>query len=99
MKNTSIYNSHRQPCALVSREKQLTLREYFELGRNLVPGMLFYLNHEDGFTESFLVGDCTPFQEPSDNDGGIGWNMSDPRMDMTITEIHIVCENSKPRIN
>ena len=99
MKKTSIYNSHRKPCAFVSREKQLTLREYFQLDRDLVPGMLFYLDHEDGASESFLIGDCTPFQEPSSSDGGFGWNMNDPRMDMSIVEIHIVCEGSKPRIN
>ena len=99
MKKTSIYNSHRQPCVLVRHEKQLTLREYIHLGRDLVSGMLFYLTHESGASESFLVGDCTPFQEPSSSDGCIGWNMNDPRMDMSIVEIHIVCEGSKPRIN
>lgn len=37
-------------------------------------GMKITIENDSGTTRSFWVGDCTPYHEPSDNDGGFGWD-------------------------
>ena len=86
-------------------EKGLTLREYFELDRELKPGMLFCLintpNDAGGHTsyEDFYIGDCTPYMEPSENDGGLGWDYDNPRMDKIINEIYMPHFTSRPNFD
>lgn len=54
-----------------SVELDCTLGDLIKL-QDLSPGMLIHL---DGY--SVLVGDCTPFIRPTDNDGGIGWDFNE----------------------
>lgn len=69
----------------------MTLREYVELGRLKVGHLLILHNLKDGnFNCSYriFIGDATPYIMPTDNDGGIGWDLSDPQMKDQIVEIY-----------
>ena len=46
----------------------------FILQDMLTPGMKITIKDNNGRIHSFWVGDCTPYHEPSDNDGGFGWD-------------------------
>jgi len=90
---TGIYENR----CYVRSEKAMTLEEYVKFGR-LNPGQYIYLCEvkadDDGREvhtniESFWVGDCTPYHKPSKNDGGFGWNYSDPMMKKIVLEVHI----------
>lgn len=83
----------------IRSEKPITLKEYIELNREFKPGMHFTLVERNFNTEgkpethngweSFYVGNCTPYLNPTTNDGGIGWDMNHPRMAKYISEIHM----------
>lgn len=81
----------------VRREKALTLEEYVKIGR-LVPGQYLSLGEvktdRDGReyhtnSEGFWVGDCTPYHQPSNSDGEIGWDYDAPIMKKIVLEVHI----------
>lgn len=77
---------------LINSEKRCTLKEFckigrFKAGQNILIGEV----GKDGTTfntESFWIGDATPFHGPSTNDGGIGWNWNVPIMNKFVLEIH-----------
>jgi len=96
VKATNIYGFTSEK--FVRSEKQLTLREWFGLGKELLPGMRFSLKGESS-NETFYLGDATPYHQPSDNDGGFGWDMDHPRMSMLISEVHMPCFTSRPDLN
>jgi hypothetical protein len=37
-------------------------------------GMKITIENDSGSIHTFWVGDCTPYHEPSDSDGGFGWD-------------------------
>lgn len=88
----NIYNSSNN---LMRQEKDCTLKEFIQMGR-LKPGLLIFLVnrkslgdkfvHIDG--ETIVVGNCTPYIQPSEHDGGIGWDFNHPRMEKIVTEVH-----------
>ena len=53
-----------------------TFADFLDNEFKLNPGTFIQLKSTDGNETrySFWVGDCTPFHEPSDNDGGFGWD-------------------------
>lgn len=76
----------------VFAEKQLTLKEYCQLGR-IKPGQQLYLADVDssGCTrngKTIWIGDATPYIIPTTNDGGIGWDLNDPLMAKAVVEIY-----------
>lgn len=89
---TNIYKNQK----FIRREKALTLEEYVKMGR-LEPGQYIHLAEvkadSDGRechtnSEGFWVGDCTPYHQPSDSDGEIGWDYNVPTMKKIVLEIH-----------
>lgn len=66
----------------------MTFRDWLSENK-LLPGMFIVLGDENGnMTESFIIGDCTMYMQPSNNDGGIGWDDSHPRFDHWVLEVH-----------
>ena len=41
---------------------------------NLSSGMKITIKNDSERFHTFWVGDCTPYHEPSDSDGGFGWD-------------------------
>lgn len=41
---------------------------------DLSVGLAITIKNAKGEEETFVVGDCTPYHEPSTNDGGFGWS-------------------------
>jgi hypothetical protein len=46
--------------------------------KEFYPGMVLHLRHSDDTLVKVLIGDATPYHEPSTNDGGIGWMYDSP---------------------
>ncbi len=53
-----------------------TFADFLDNEFKFTPGNFIQLKSTDGNEPrySFWVGDCTPFHEPSDNDGGFRWD-------------------------
>lgn len=88
MRTTDIYCNEK----LVRREKLLSLKEFVSYVR-LEPGQRILIGDvsDSGVssnTESFWIGDATPYHKPSTNDGEIGWLYSDPMMSKMVLEVH-----------
>ena len=83
--------------------KAMTFREFLE-NYELKPGMrliLVVLIREGNIEiassyETFLVGDCTPYIQPTTNDGSIGWCYNHPRMDKWVAEVDYVGGRTRP---
>jgi hypothetical protein len=45
------------------------------------------INHEK-LLYTIVVGNCTPYHQPTDNDAGIGWDFDDPMMEKYVTEVN-----------
>lgn len=80
---------------LIRSEKLCTLLDYVKMER-LKPGQELFIGgvkEEDGIecsfgTESIWIGLATPFHKPSENDGEIGWNYNNPRMNKFVLEVY-----------
>lgn len=76
-----------------------------DLNKEFAPGTLIFLYNadlpSDGHTEyeSFYVGECTPFHEPSNNDGGFGWDDNHPRYSKFVGEVYLPKFKSNPAID
>ena len=86
---------------LLRNEKAITLREYFDLGKENESGTLIYLTdifstNKEG-DESFYIGDCTQYHEPSENDGGFGWDYDHPRFNKIVSQVYLPNRQSSPR--
>lgn len=99
----TIFYTYSKDEQFVRAEKRITLKEYFELGKEFTPGTFISLvSPKDtlgghGEHESFYIGDCTPYMQPTTNDGGVGWNLEDPRFDMYVNEVFLPTYTSRPR--
>ena len=60
----------------------MTLAKFMKTGR-MEPGQYIKVVG----AAPFWVGDCTPFHEPSENDGGFGWG-NKYNTDLLISEVH-----------
>lgn len=79
---------------LVRSEKVCTLEEFISMNR-LAPGQILLIadlevgnntiSHKN--SETIIVGNCTPYHEPSTSDGGIGWNNNHSRMKKYVIEV------------
>lgn len=56
-------------------DSAITLCSWLEQARPVEAGMIFVLLFEN-VERLMVVGHCTPFCEPTQNDGGIGWEHS-----------------------
>ena len=52
-----------------SEDVNCSLTEFIER-KGLSPGMIIFCEN----AETIIVGNCTPFIQPTDSDGGIGWD-------------------------
>ena len=80
-------------------QEAMTFRNWLANTNQIKPGTFIVLGENDGnMTESFVIGDCTPYMQPSNNDGCMGWDDSHPRFDEWVLEVHIPeIVYSKPR--
>lgn len=72
---------------LQTDDETLSLREYMETD-GIFPGQKIILQDSDGDSFQIWIGDATPYHEPSDNDGGFGWETKE-LLDCKITSIYL----------
>lgn len=89
---TKIYENNK----LVREEELITLGNWVKYGR-LCPGQkltLWWKNKEDLWTTKFIyVGDCTPYCQPTTDDGGIGWDWEGAICKKYVIEVRTYEEN------
>jgi len=74
-------------------EKLITLGEWVEFER-LQVGQKILLGEVDPATgisknrRTIFVGDCTPYTQPTTNDGGIGWSYDSDICKLYVLEVH-----------
>lgn len=73
-------------CQLQTEDDSITLREFIETD-GLFPGIKIILEDCEGNPFQIWIGDATPYHEPSDNDGGFGWE-TEELLNCKITSIH-----------
>lgn len=91
-RTTDIYNRNGN---LIRSEKRCSLLKYVKMGK-LKPGQKLligeikekYSIELSSDTEIIWIGHATPFHEPSENDGEIGWNYDNPRMSKFVLEVY-----------
>lgn len=62
-----------------------TLGDFIKL-RGLSPGMVITFQDE---VVPILAGDCTPFLRPTDQDGGIGWDLKKDYGTLRVSKVDI----------
>ena len=69
----------------------MTLLQWVETG-NLNPGQCLLIGDMKGdytsHRETIWIGHATPYIQPTENDGGIGWDYDDPMMKKYLLEVY-----------
>lgn len=55
------------------RDSKIMLGDYIKLG-HLQPGQTLFIT-DGNSTETLFVGNCTSYIQPTNNNGGIGWDL------------------------
>jgi hypothetical protein len=71
---------------VITESEVITFRQLVEKGL-LKPGQRIQLMGANASVETIIVGNCTPYHQPTVNDAGVGWRSSHPRMDLMVLQV------------